>query len=178
MPLGTIWEGNRLGLGNPTMPLATQYAYNVLDIWYTLPSTNSNWCVVVYTITMGVPEQLPTGIAVLQMGKDRTPKPSEKFQPSIPNMPDAIYSQGNQNLFNHRSTNYNQIYYLNNEPEFGNVLGIGDPLCDCWTPNDRGIDPAYSNLFCSKHKHLVLATLVGCPSNNSTVQWVTHNREW
>ncbi len=50
-------------------------------------------------------------------------------------------------LVYHRGTYFNQIYYLNNEPDLGSYLAVPNTGCSCWNPRDRNIDQHVSSCF-------------------------------
>lgn len=146
MPLGSISQGNRLGIANCAMPYASSFAYNVLNIWYTLPMYQQQ------LVRSTAYSEGPT-VASADWGCNPSDSESSLSQTlreiSVVDTQFARrnISQGAQNFFNHRISNWNQIYYLNNEPDAGNLPGSGDPLCNCWDPQERGIDPQYSGYF-------------------------------
>lgn len=147
MALGSIWQGNRLGIANSTMPFQTQYGYYVFDIWYTLPIYQQHLVRGNVKDFHGCTKASADWNCAVPDSEDTNPQTLREISAVDTQFARRNLNQGNQTFFNHRAAHWNQIYYLNNEPDIGNVISTGDPLCNCWNPNDRGIDPQYAGSF-------------------------------
>src|SRR4030067_6037 len=148
MPLGSIPSNRPLGIANSQTKKASGFGTNVLKLPSNFPIYQQQ-LVHNNNFMDGPPED------------DAWCGPVDSTQVSNVNTVreisahDTLFSRRNlsntarvNNFLYHRGQYFNQLYYVNNEPEFGSTLTSNSSCgADCWNPRDREIDAHVSAVF-------------------------------
>lgn len=149
MPFGNIPTTSRLGISNVTTRDASGFASTVLSLPANSPIYqeqlvhSTEWREGPQKAAAGICGYTDTDISNISTIRQVSGHDSmwSRYNISLPLL--------RENFEWHRATYYNQIYYVNNEPETKSLLRTL-PECDlgdCWNPRNNSIDPALSPYF-------------------------------
>lgn len=158
MSIGSLWAGKRLGVANAELPYISQFNTTVLNIDGISPKYQQQ--LVRSTI---INKEGPTD-ASADWGCGSADSQSSDLQ-TLREISAVDTKFARRNLTNewrndngswttpvywlesHRANNYNQIYYLNNEPDADHIARSGSGRCGCWDPNNYDLSQAISGYF-------------------------------